>query len=68
MFWVHEIHQLLLLLLLLDIKHKQLEYSPVVKVKVRQPSFKVNGKLTLGTSVPENKFGHCDRGIQRERE
>ena len=29
---------------------------------------KVNGKLTLGTLVPEIKFGHCDRGIHRERE
>ena len=45
-----------------------MEYSTVVKVKFRQPSFKVSGKLTLGTLVPEFKFGHCDRGIQRERE
>ena len=44
-----------------------MEYSPVVKVKVRQPSFKVNGKLTLGTLVPEIKFGHCGIGTHRER-
>ena len=44
-----------------------MEYSPVVKVKVRQPSFKVNGKLTLGTLVPEIKFGHCGIDTHRER-